>query len=150
MKKIPYGRQYIDNSDVKLVSKSLKGRLITTGDYVINFERKVKKYLKCKYVKSCSSGTAALHLAMLSIGINKNDVVLMPAVNFVASYNLAKSMKAKIYFVDVDHQTGQITPNKIEECIKKYNLKKIKILITMMHGGYPENIKKFYFLKKKI
>ncbi len=58
-------------------------------------------------------------------------------------------MQAKIYLVDVDHETGQITPNKILECVKKNNLKKIKILVTMYHGGYPENVEKFYLLKKK-
>jgi len=146
---IPYGKQYIDENDIKLVSKSLRNRLITTGQYVLNFEKKIQKYLNCKYVTTCSSGTAAIHLAMLSLGLKKDDVVLMPAINFIASYNIAKSMQAKIYLVDVDPETGQITPNKILECVKKNNLKKIKILVTMYHGGYPENVEKFYRLKKK-
>ena len=59
----------------------------------------------------CSSGTAAIHLAMLSIGL-KNDVILMPAINFIASYNMAKIMELKIYLVDVDEKTGQITQKK--------------------------------------
>ena len=50
----------------------------------------------------CSSGTAAIHLAMLSIELKKNDIILMPAVNFIASYNMAKTMQLKVYLVDVD------------------------------------------------
>ena len=149
MKYIPYGRQLIDKSDKKLVLNSLSNDLITTGPLVVKFEKELKKYLKCKYSYVCSSGTAAIHLAMLSIGLKKNDIILMPAINFIASYNMAKIMGLKIYLVDVDEYTGQITPNKILECIKKNKLKKIKALVAMFHGGYPEYLKQFNNIKKK-
>ena len=149
MKYIPYGSQIIDNKDKKLVLSALSNELITTGPYVKKFENNLKKYLKSKYSYVCSSGTASLHLSMLSIGLKRNDVILMPAINFIASYNMAKTMNLKVYLVDVDEYTGQITPNKILDCIKKNRLKKIKALITMYHGGYPENVKKIYDLKKK-
>ena len=149
MKYIPYGRQFIDNEDKKSVLNSLSNDLITTGPFVKKFEKKLKKYLNCKYSYVCSSGTAAIHLALLSIGLKKDDIILMPAINFIASYNMAKTMQLKVYLVDVDEHTGQITPNKIVECIKKNKLKKISALITMYHGGYPENVKKFYDIKKK-
>tara|TARA_B110000037_G_scaffold156519_1_gene176581 strand:- start:1210 stop:2358 length:1149 start_codon:yes stop_codon:yes gene_type:complete len=149
MKYIPYGRQFIDDADKKLVLESLSNNLITTGPFVEKFERKIKKYLKCKYSYVCSSGTAAIHLAMLSIGLKKDDIILMPAVNFIASFNMAKNMQLKIYLIDVDEHTGQITPNKILECIKKNKLKKINALIVMYNGGYPLYSKSFYDLKKK-
>ena len=149
MKYIPYGRQLIDKSDKKLVLNSLSNDLITTGPFVEKFEKELKKYLKCKYSYVCSSGTAAIHLAMLSIGLKKDDIILMPAINFIASYNMAKTMDLKIYLVDVDEYTGQITPNKILECIKKNKLKKIKALIVMFHGGYPEYLKQLNDIKKK-
>ena len=148
-KSIPYGKQFVDRYDEKSVLSSLKNDLITTGPYVNKFENNLKKYLKCNYSFACNSGTAALHLSMLSIGLKKNDVVLMPAINFIASYNMAKTMNLKVYLVDVDEFTGQITPNKILNCIKKNRLKKIKALITMYHGGYPENVKQIYDIKKK-
>ena len=71
MKNIPYGKQFIDKSDKKLVLSSLSSDLITTGPFVEKFEKELKKYLKCKYSYVCSSGTAAIHLAMLSIGLKK-------------------------------------------------------------------------------
>ncbi len=149
MKYIPYGRQSLDNKDKRSVLNSLSNDLITTGPYVKRLELGLRKYFKCKYSYVCSSGTAALHLAMLSAGLKKNDVVLMPAINFVASYNMAKNMSLKVYLIDVDQYTGQITPNKILECIQKNKLKKIKAVIAMYHGGYPENVKDLYKLKKK-
>ena len=149
MKYIPYGRQFIDKNDKNLVLNSLSNDLITTGPYVKKFEKKIKKYLNCKYSYVCSSGTSAIHLAMLAIGLKKDDVILMPAVNFIASYNMAKNMQLKVYLVDVDEFTGQVTPSKILDCIKKNKLKKIKALIVMYNGGFPENSKKFYDLKKR-
>jgi dTDP-4-amino-4,6-dideoxygalactose transaminase len=149
MKTIPYGRQYIDSNDIRIVSKALKEDLITTGRYVKKFEHEISDFLKVKYTASCNSGTSALHLALLAIGLEKNDVVIMPAINFIAVYNMARLMNAKIYLADVDPLTGQMTPEKLLECIKNNKLKKIKAIVTMYLGGYPENIIEFYNLKKK-
>jgi dTDP-4-amino-4,6-dideoxygalactose transaminase len=149
IKFIPYGKQFIDKKDKKLVLKSLSNDLITTGPIVKKFENKLTKYFKSKYSYVCSSGTAAIHLAMISLGLKKNDVILMPSVNFIASYNIAKIMELKVYLVDVDKYTGQITPNNVSECIQKNKIKKIKALVVMYHGGFPEYSKKFYDIKKK-
>ncbi len=148
-KTIPYGKQYIDRNDIKYVSTSLKNDLITTGPYVVKLENRLKKFFKSKFSFTCSSGTAAIHLAMLSLNLKPNDTILMPAINFIASYNIAKTMNLKIYLVDVDKYTGQITPSSVLECIKRNRLKTIKALVVMFHGGYPENIKNFYDIKKK-
>jgi UDP-4-amino-4,6-dideoxy-L-N-acetyl-beta-L-altrosamine transaminase len=69
MKTIPYGRQYIDYQDIRLVYNALKEDLITTGSYVKKFESKISRFLKVKHVTSCSSGTAALHLAFIAINL---------------------------------------------------------------------------------
>jgi dTDP-4-amino-4,6-dideoxygalactose transaminase len=150
MKNIPYGRQHIDSSDIKAVSKAMKADLITTGDYVKKFENIITKLLSVKFAVSCNSGTSAIHLAFLSINLTKNDVVIMPAINFIAAYNLAKIMEAKIFLADVDPSTGQMTPAKLLECINKNKLKKIKAVVTMYLGGYPENVIEFYKIKKKL
>jgi dTDP-4-amino-4,6-dideoxygalactose transaminase len=149
MKFIPYGRQYIDTQDIKFVSKALKQDLITTGNYVKKFESDISKFLKVKYVSSCNSGTSGLHLALMAIKIKKNDVIIMPAINFIAVYNMAKLLNAKIFLADVDCLTGQMTPKTLLECIKNNKLKKIKAIITMYLGGYPENTIEFYNIKKK-
>ena len=149
MKPIPYGRQYIDNRDIKFVSKSLKQDLITTGHYVKEFENQIKKLMQSKFAISCSSGTAGLHLALKAINIRKDDVIVMPAINFIAVYALSRMLGAKIFLADVDPFTGQMTPKTLTECILRNNLKKIKAIITMYLGGYPENIVEFYNIKKK-
>ncbi len=148
-KLIPYGKQHIDKRDIEAVSKSLKQNKITTGNNVSLFENKLKKYFKSKYTAVCNSGTSALLLSLLAIEIKKNDKIIMPAINFISSYNTCKLLGADIYLSDVDKYTGQITPEKILECIKKNNLKKVKAIIVMYHGGYPENAENFIKFKKK-
>jgi dTDP-4-amino-4,6-dideoxygalactose transaminase len=149
MKIIPYGRQYIDSQDIRLVSKALKEDLITTGRYVKKLESKICKFFKVKYAVSCNSGTSAIHLALMAINLKEDDVIIMPAINFIAVYNMAKLMNAKIFLADVDSLTGQMTPRTLLECIKNNKLKKIKAIITMYLGGYPENIIEFNNIKKR-
>lgn len=147
---IPYGRQFISANDIKLVSTALKKNLITTGDYVKKLENKISKYLNVKYALTCNSGTSAIQLAFMAINLKKNDIVIMPAINFIAAYNMANLFEAKIYLADVNHLTGQMTPETLQDCIKKNKLKNIKAIVTMYLGGYPENILEFFEIKKKL
>ena len=149
MKIIPYGRQYINSQDNKFVSQALREDLITTGSYVKKFEKSISKFLKVKHAISCSSGTSALHLALMAIDLKAKDIIIMPSINFIAAYNMAKLMSAKIFLADVDPLTGQMTPETLLECIKNNKLKKIKAIISMYLGGHPENVVEFYKIKKK-
>tara|TARA_Y100000996_G_C22547771_1_gene652529 strand:+ start:1526 stop:2701 length:1176 start_codon:yes stop_codon:yes gene_type:complete len=149
MGKITYNKQHIDTSDKKEVLKSLKNNLITTGPYVTKLEKKLCRYLKVKEVVTCSSGTSALYIAMRSINLSKGDIIIIPAINFIASVNMATFLGAKIFLCDVDEFTGQMTPEKLIECIKINKIKKIKAVITMYLGGSPQNVLEFYKLKKK-
>ena len=149
MKSINYNKQYLDNKDFKEVLKSLSNSLITTGPYVKKFENKLSKYLNVKNVVTCSSGTSAIYIALRALDIKKNDVIIIPAINFIASVNMAKILGAKIYLCDVDIKTGQMTPEKLLQCIKINKIKKIKAVITMYLGGNPNNVLNFFKLKKK-
>ncbi len=150
MKIIPYGKQFIDKNDQKEVLNSLKQELITgSGVYQNKFEKQIKNFLKCKYAVSCSSGTAAIHLALKSLKCREGDNIIMPAINFISSYNISKMMNLNIYLADVHQDTGQVTNKTIEACIKLNKLKKIKAIIVMYLGGYTFNIPQIYKLKKK-
>ena len=149
MKKIFYGKQSISKTDISVVSESLLSKNISSGPYVNYFELKISKYLNTKHPLVCSSGTAALHLAFLSLGLKKGDTVIMPSVNFISSYNVAKLLDLNVYLSDVDLLSGQITKENIIKCIKINRLKKIHALVIMYHAGYPENINEIYELKKK-
>ena len=61
----------------------------------------------------------------MAIGLERDDVVIMPAINFIAVYNMARLMNAKIFLADADPLTGQMTPITLLGCIKINKLKQI-------------------------
>lgn len=147
---INYGSQFIDSADINSVKSSLKNELITSGKLVDIFEKKLSKYIGARHSIVCNSGTSALLLAFLALNIKKNDNVIIPSINFVASFNLLQSLGVNIYLCDVNPETGQMTPEKLIQCIKKNRLKKIKAIVKMYNGGYCDSyIEEFHLLKIK-
>ena len=145
-----HGRQFVDQKDIKEVVNSLNSSFLTNGPYVKKFEEACKKKLNSKYAFSCNSGTSSIMLAFLAADLKENDSIIMPAINFIASANIARNLKAKVYFADIDYNTGQMTPKNVVDCMKLNKIKKVKLILTMYLGGYPRNINEFYNLKKKL
>ena len=116
---LPYGLHYIDSIDRSEVLKVLKSGLITQGPEVKRFEDKFAKYVGSKYAVACASGTAALHMSCLALGINSKSRVLTSAITFVASANCAEYLGAKVDFVDVDEKTFCISVSELEKKLKK-------------------------------
>ena len=67
MKKLSYGKHYIDQIDINLVKESLNSKMITNGLYLKGFEKKIKLFTKSKFSLTCNSGTAALHFDVQSL-----------------------------------------------------------------------------------
>jgi len=134
---IPYGKQQIDIEDIKSVVGVLKSDFLTTGPKVNEFEKKICKFVGCKYAVAVSSGTAALHLACLAAGLKKDDELITSPMTFAASSNCALYCNAKPVFVDVNEQ-GLLDENKIEKKITK----KTKIIIPVHYTGLVCEIEK--------
>ena len=113
---IPYGQHFIDSSDIKSVSKALKQKKITSGNEVSKFERKLRDFFGSKFTTVCNSGTSALFLAFSSINLKKKENIIMPSINFVASYNVAKLFGANVFLADVNKYTGQMSPDDVIAC----------------------------------
>lgn len=147
---IPYGKQTIANDDITAVTKSLKKKLITTGPGVQLFEESFKKKIGSKYAVSSNSGTSAIFLALKAINVKKNEIIIIPSINFIAAANIAKILGARVVFADVNNLTGQMTPKNLVDCIKKNKIKKIKAFFTMHNGGYSNFSRDFFKIKKNI
>ena len=103
---IPYGRHDIDQEDIKIVESVLKGDWLTGGSNVDKFEEKLCQVTNSPYSTSCSNGTTALHLAVLALAIWPGDVVVVPAITFLASANAVRFAGADVLFADIDPDTG--------------------------------------------
>ena len=130
MKIINYGKQYLDKDDYKHVKKVLETDTITRGKFVNKFEDKISKYVGSKYSITCNSGSSAILMSFLALDLKSNDNIIMPSINFIASYNSAIFLGANIFLADVDCMTGQMSPKNVEDCIKKNKIKKVKIIVT--------------------
>lgn len=114
---LPYGRQQIDDDDIAAVANVLRGDFLTSGPTAERFEAEFARHVGAPAASACSSGTAALHLAMLALGIGPGDVVIVPTLTFLASANAARYVGAEVAFADVDPASGLLTPAFLDEAI---------------------------------
>jgi len=113
-KHIPYSRQNITYSDIKLVNKVLKSKYLTSGPVTKLFEKKISSKVNVKFAISTNSATSALHIACLALGLKKKDIVWTSSISFVASANCAKYCGAKVEFLDIDKDTYNLDVKKLE------------------------------------
>ncbi len=146
---ISYGRQNIDNSDIKFVAKSLKSKLITQGPLVRKFENSLKKKLKCKYATVVNNGSSALLLVGKILNWKKGDLIAVPPITFLSSVNVIEHCNAKPIFIDINMNDYCMDPDKLELELKRDSKKKIKAAIITDYGGQPAQWLKFYYLKRK-
>ena len=113
----PYGRQSLDAHDVAAVVAALTDELLTCGPQVAQFEDDLAAYLGAAHVAVCSSGTAALHLAYLGVGLEPGDEIITSPITFSATASAAYQAGLGVRFADVDPVTGNLDPASIEPLI---------------------------------
>ena len=115
--RIYYGHQYIDEADVEAVVDVLRNHDLTCGPKIKELEDKLCSVTGAKYGVVCSNGTAALHIACLAAGVGEGDEVITTPITFAASANCALYCGARPIFADIDPDTYNIDPRKVEEAI---------------------------------
>lgn len=140
---IPYGKQYIDEDDIKSVVEVLNSDFLTTGPKIKEFEDTLSSYCGSKYCVAVSNGTAALHLASLVL-LQENDKVLTTPNSFLATSNSILYVNAKPIFVDIN-EDGNINLDLCEEELKKDPT--IKAIYAVHFSGNPVNQEKLKYLK---
>lgn len=132
-KKLFYGRQWIDESDIAAVNEVLRSDFLTGGPAVEVFEKKLQHYTGAKYSVAVSSGTAALHCACIAAEIGPGDEVIVAALTFMPSANCVLYCGGKPVFADIDPETLNIDTASIVEHITPYT----KAIIAVDFAGQP-------------
>lgn len=132
-KTIPYGHQWIDERDIKEVVKVLKSDWLTQGPKVEEFEKKIAEFCRAKYAIAVSSGTSALELAYLAVGIGPGDEVITTPLTFVATSNMIVCCGARPVFVDIESDTLNINPELIERLVSS----RTKAIVIVDFAGHP-------------
>jgi UDP-4-amino-4,6-dideoxy-N-acetyl-beta-L-altrosamine transaminase len=147
---IPYGRQWITDSDINAVINVLKSDWLTQGPVIEQFEGAVAKYCGAKYAVAVSSGTAALHIACLAAELGKGDILWTSPNTFVASANCALYCGAKPDFVDIDPHSYNISVDamkaKLYEAEKNDSLP--KVIVPVHIAGQSCDMEQIYHLGK--
>ncbi len=138
---LPYNRQCIDDDDVASVVAALKSDYLTTGPEAELFEQELCEYTGAKYAVVCSSGTAALHLAMQVLDVSSSDTVLTTPITFAADANAARFLGATVAFADVCDEDANLDP----ECVRKLleNNSNIKVVVPVHFAGQPVALETF-------
>ncbi len=143
MKKIPYGRQHIDQKDIEAVVSTLQSDYLTQGPKVKEFEEAFAQYVGAQYAVAVNNATAGLHLAVLSLGLEKGDRVITTPITFASSANCIRFAGAEVWFADIDPDTYVLDVNSVKELIESKPKGYFKGIIPVDFAGLPLDMEEF-------
>lgn len=143
---IPVCSPTLDGNELKYAMDTLNsGWISSSGKYLIRFEESFAKYSGAKYGIAVCNGTAALHIALLALGIGKRDEVIIPNFTMISSAISICYTGAMPVFVDAEPETWNIDYKKIEEKITK----RTKAIMVVHIYGHPCDMVKINEIGKK-
>ena len=146
MKKYFLSQPLLGKEELKNLNECVKSNWISsTGKFVKEFEKKFSKYLGGGYSVAVSNGTTAIELALSTLGIKKNDEVIVPNFTFAATINAVLHLGAKPILVDCENDTWTIDLKKVSKLITK----KTKAIIPVHIYGQPAKIDEIIKLAKQ-
>ncbi len=132
--RIPIADVEIGEPEIDAVSRVLRSRWLTTGATCARFEAALSARCGVPHALAVASGTAALHLAYLALGIGPGDEVLLPTLSFVATANMARAVGATPVFVDCRGETDlNLDPADLAQRIGP----RTRAIALVHYGGYP-------------
>ncbi|MCE7042927.1 aminotransferase class I/II-fold pyridoxal phosphate-dependent enzyme [Dyadobacter sp. CY312] len=152
MEKIWLSLAHPSGREEKYIKEAFDGNWITTaGPNITGFEVELAKYVGINNVVALSSGTAALHLALILLNVSKDDIVLCQSLTFAASANPIVYQGATPAFIDSENVTWNICPNALEDALKHFISigKKPKAVIGVHLYGMPCMIDEILYLSEK-
>jgi UDP-4-amino-4,6-dideoxy-N-acetyl-beta-L-altrosamine transaminase len=143
MKAIPYGRQEITEGDILAVTEALQSDFLTQGPRILTFEQEFANYVDAKYAVAVSNGTAALHLSVLALGIEKDEYVICTPITFAASVNCVQYCGGNVLFADIDPTSYLMDIESVKQLIENNRDKKIKGIIPVDFAGRVPQLDEF-------
>src|ERR1700721_2285652 len=115
--KIPLSAPDVTESEIEAVAVTLRSPQLSLGPRLIEFEAAFTRFTGVEHAIAVSSGTAGLHLAMLALGIQKGDEIIVPSFTFIAAANAIRYVGATPIFVDIDPLTLNLSPKAVGKAI---------------------------------
>jgi len=116
--KIPVYRPDLSGNEMSYVQSCLESSWISSkGEFINRFELDFARFIGAKHTAAVANGTVALHLALLGIGLNPGDEVIVPSFTYIAAVNAIRYVGAIPIFADIDALTWQINPSHVARLI---------------------------------
>jgi UDP-4-amino-4,6-dideoxy-N-acetyl-beta-L-altrosamine transaminase len=131
---LPYGRHLIEDDDVAAVVAVLRGGHLAQGPQVQAFEAALAARTGARAAAAVSSCTAALHLALLALGVGDGDRCVVPSMTFLSTATAVRMCGAEVVFADVDPDTGLMTPQTLREALARAD-GPVKVALPVHLGG---------------
>lgn len=138
-KRIPYGRQTIDDSDVRAVCAALRSDWLTQGPTVARFEEALARRCRARYAVVFSNGTVALQAAYAAAGMKEGDEFITTPITFAATATAGLWQGGRPIFADIDLATGNLDP---EACARAVT-RRTKVLAPVDFAGQPADLGRF-------
>ncbi|GJM06474.1 MAG: spore coat protein [marine bacterium B5-7] len=142
---LPFAKPTIDEATIQEVTDCLRSGWLATGPRVAAFEQKLKDYLGAPHVICVTSGTAALHVSLLALGLQPGDEVITTPMTFCATLNTIVQAGGKPVLVDVDPKTFNLDLNRVADAITE----KTRAILPVHFGGLPVDLGALYELAGK-
>ncbi len=126
----------IGEEEIEAVVDTLRSDWLTTGPKTRRFEQEFAKYVGASGALALNSCTAGLHTALAALGIGPGDEVITTPMTFAATANVIEHVGARPVFVDVEPDTLNIDPAKIEQAITA----RTKAIIAVHYSGHPADL----------
>jgi dTDP-4-amino-4,6-dideoxygalactose transaminase len=126
----------IGEAEIEAVVETLRSGWLTTGPRTAEFEQRFAESVGAPAALACSSGTAALHLALIAAGVGPGDVVLTTPLTFCATAHVIEHQGARPVLVDVDPESLNISPKRLTEAIGQLDASP-KAILPVHLGGLP-------------
>ncbi|MEM3446417.1 MAG: DegT/DnrJ/EryC1/StrS family aminotransferase [Candidatus Korarchaeum sp.] len=133
---IPISKPCIGEEEIAYVTEVLRSGMLAQGSFVEKFERSFSSYVGSKYAVAVSNGTAALHIALIAMGVGPGDEVIVPSYTFFGTASAVILSGARPVFADVDPRTGTIDPEEIRRKLSE----RTKAIIPVHIHGHPADL----------
>lgn len=140
MKFIKLASPDIRPSDIRRVIKVLRSGNLVQGPTVARFESALGRFAGTGNCAAVSSGTAALHLALLALGIGNRDSVIVPAFTYPATANVVEQVGGKVILCDVDPASYVMTPETLRSAVSRRKDSHPSAVIVVHEFGYPADM----------
>ncbi|HEY9754696.1 MAG TPA: DegT/DnrJ/EryC1/StrS family aminotransferase [Oculatellaceae cyanobacterium] len=133
-RRIPIGAPCFNGNEKQYLMECIdSAKISATGRFVDEFERQFAQYCEASHAFTCSSGTAALHLALMAHDVKPGDEIIVPSLTYIAAANAVTYCGAKPVFIDSEKDTWNLDPALIERAITP----RTKAIIPVHLYGHP-------------